>query len=154
MQTTLNKIREPMLCACGCGCGQIAPYITRSNASRGHVKGQQHKCISGHNKRLLAGLELLMRRVNKSGSNDCWIWIGKRNRKGYGDVQVRGVKHNAHRAVYIESGYQIPEGFHLDHLCRDKLCVNPAHMEPVTLAENVKRQHEARRRIEADAEAA
>lgn len=143
MQTTLNKIREHQ--PCSCGCGQAAPLVKRTNARLGHVKGHPHKFVSGHNQRMKAGLSLLMKYVSKSDANGCWNWIGLVNRKGYGSVQVRGVKHNAHRAVYLEFGLQIPAGYHLDHICRNKLCVNPAHMEPVTLKENVRRQHEARR---------
>jgi hypothetical protein len=111
----------------------------------GYVKGQHLRFISGHNAKTKAGLALLMDRVDHQGQDECWNWTGPVNRKGYGNVQVRGVKHNAHRAVYLESGHSIPDGYHLDHLCRNKLCVNPSHMEPVTPQENVKRQHEARR---------
>ena len=142
MQTTLNKIREHSPCACGCG--QPAPLVKKTNARLGHVKGKPLKFVSGHNKRVKSSLDLLMKHVGEPDTNGCWNWIGAVNRKGYGSAQVRGVKHNAHRAVYLESGLQIPVGYHLDHICRNKLCVNPAHMEPVTLQENVRRQHAAR----------
>lgn len=141
--TTLNDIREPSFCACGCG--GLAPILTRNNASLGHVKGQPLKFISGHNSQMKSGISLLMVRVSAPSEIECWIWGGPINRKGYGNVQSRGIKRNAHRAIYLELGYEIPDGYHLDHLCRNKLCVNPSHMEPVTPQENVRRQHEAKR---------
>jgi len=145
--TTLN---EAPLCACGCG-GK-APKINRNNSSAGHIKGEHFKCITGHNTGMKSGIGLLMVRVSAPSESECWIWKGPINRKGYGNVQVCGVKRNAHRAVYLECGLSIPDGYHLDHICRNKLCVNPAHMEPVTPRENVKRQHEARRQMIQDGE--
>lgn len=144
METTLNQIRNHTLVMCACGCGSIAPLVRRNNAALGHIKGKQHDFVSGHNKRMLAGIDMLMKNVEKGAEQSCWNWIGRLNRKGYGDVQIRGVKHNAHRAFYIEMGNSIPNGYHLDHLCRNKACVNPMHMEPVTPQENVRRQHAAR----------
>lgn len=110
---------------CGCGCGGVAPIETRTNASTGKVKGDALDFISGHNSKMKSGLALLMARISVPSLDDCWTWDGPINRKGYGNVQVRGVKHNAHRAVYLELGHSIPDGYHLDHLCRNKICVNP-----------------------------
>ena len=45
----------------------------------------------------------------------------------------------AHRYVYLTSGHEIPEGLELDHLCRNRRCVNPDHLEPVTKSENMRR---------------
>jgi len=143
MKTTLNEIREHR--PCGCGCGQQAPKIMRTNAAKGHVKGEPHKFVSGHNVRLLSSLESMMKSVVKKSVGECWNWPGRLNKKGYGEIQVRGVKHLAHRAIYLAHGLSIPDGLHLDHLCRNKTCVNPAHLEPVTNSENVRRQHASRR---------
>ena len=65
----------------------------------------------------------------------CWLWAGARNADGYG-VYRRGV---AHRWAYERFVGPIPEGLEIDHLCRVRRCVNPAHMEPVTHVENVRR---------------
>ena len=71
----------------------------------------------------------------------CWLWTGSiRNRWGYGSFalfQPRRTE-NAHRVPFLAVG-QIPDGFHIDHLCRVPACVNPAHLEPVTPRENVMR---------------
>lgn len=77
--------------------------------------------------------------------NDCWIWQGTPNNVGYGKVGVRndpstpGEEEAAHRWFYKRLRGPIPEGLHLDHLCRTPLCVNPAHLEPVTQEENTRR---------------
>lgn len=65
----------------------------------------------------------------------CWEWGGARNREGYG----RYSKRLAHRVAYELAIGPIPEGMAIDHLCRNKSCVRPDHMEPVTWAENTRR---------------
>lgn len=72
-------------------------------------------------------------------SNDCVIWTGSRDGKGYGKLMYEGKVWRAHRLVYTLRKGEIPAGLVLDHLCRVKLCVNPAHLEPVTQRINVKR---------------
>ena len=71
----------------------------------------------------------------------CWVWTGARNRMGYGDFYIGGAKgHDApHRVAYYALVGRVPAGQELDHLCRRPSCVNPAHLEPVTHAENVRR---------------
>lgn len=78
----------------------------------------------------------LSTRIDKTSSPaGCWLWTGHINGSGYGTMGGRSV----HRLVYIELVGPIPDGLQLDHLCRIRNCVNPAHLEPVTAAENVRR---------------
>ena len=65
-------------------------------------------------------------------SDECVLWPGKLNEDGYG----------RHLAVYRRVVGPTPEGHELDHLCRTRACVNPAHLEPVTHRENMKRAYQ------------
>lgn len=69
---------------------------------------------------------------------DCWVWTGART-YGYGRVMVEGRSALVHRWVYENLVDDIPEGHHLDHLCRNKPCCNPDHLEVVTPLENTRR---------------
>lgn len=66
----------------------------------------------------------------------CWIWKGERSAHGYG---LYGGKF-AHRFVYEWLVGPVPKGIHLDHRCRQRGCVNPGHLEPVTPKENARRR--------------
>jgi len=69
----------------------------------------------------------------------CWIWKGNLNPDGYGVIKIKGKGLLAHRFSYEYYNDKIKEGLTIDHLCRNKACVNPQHLEPVTLQENIKR---------------
>lgn len=77
-------------------------------------------------------------KVKRSTETDCWNWIAARTKSGlgYGLFSVRGKLHVAHRLSYEWFIDEIPEGLQLDHLCRNMGCVNPDHLESVTLHEN------------------
>jgi HNH endonuclease len=70
----------------------------------------------------------------------CWIWAGSNDgTHGYGHVTIRGKNVKAHRIAYVLCVGDIPEGLTIDHLCRTPACVNPTHLEPVTVGENTLR---------------
>ena len=71
-------------------------------------------------------------------SGDCWLWLGNL-RSGYGRLNWQGSKATAHRLVWELLVGPIPDGMTIDHLCRVRSCVNPDHLEVVTLAENIRR---------------
>src|SRR5690606_13797613 len=66
---------------------------------------------------------------------DCWEWTGALNSRGYGCVGIDSKRYLTHRVAYEALVGPIPEGLTIDHLCRNKVCCNPAHLEPVTARE-------------------
>lgn len=73
-------------------------------------------------------------------AGECRLWPGKVSRDGYGREWHQGRWHMAHRRAYERRYGAIPEGMEIDHLCRVKTCINPAHLEAVTRRENMLRQ--------------
>lgn len=71
--------------------------------------------------------------------NGCWEWAGAISTAGYGQIFVDGRHRPAHRISYEAHVGEIGDGLHIDHLCRNRKCVNPDHLEPVTPVENIMR---------------
>ena len=73
-------------------------------------------------------------------SESCWLWTGAPNvHGGYGRVRAGTTTKYAHRVVYEMLVGPIPAGLTLDHLCRNPRCVNPLHLEPVSMRDNILR---------------
>lgn len=69
----------------------------------------------------------------------CWLWTAALSRSGYGTIKVAGKTRRAHVVSFISSGQTLDGSLELDHLCRVRNCVNPAHLQQVTHRENVLR---------------
>lgn len=84
--------------------------------------------------------------VAPNDETGCWVWTGcldgyhrTRNHGGYGQFYVQHRQWKSHRFAYEFLVGPVPLGLNLDHLCRNRACCNPAHLEPVTQKENVRR---------------
>jgi hypothetical protein len=84
-------------------------------------------------------VERFWSRVAKGAAHECWVWTGAQFNGGYGRFKAAGRDTVAHRWSYEMVNGPVPNGLQLDHLCRNRLCVNPAHLEAVTARTNVLR---------------
>lgn len=85
-------------------------------------------------------LTAFYQRVNLDDVTDCIVWTrGCGGSRPYGAFRLRGKVHRAHKLAYETVFGSVPDGFELDHICKNILCVNVAHLEAVTHAENMRR---------------
>lgn len=79
-------------------------------------------------------------KVDRSEPNGCWRWLALRNHGGYGRFWFEGKQRQAHRVAYVLFVGPIPDGFDIDHLCHNRSCVRPEHLEAVSPEENTRRR--------------
>lgn len=124
---------------CECGCGEPVPIAVQNHTRFGWVKGQPMRFIRGHNNRGRAMKAERWREEDRGYRTPCWIWQLGLALNGYGRVKRYGKQFHAHRIVWEEHHGPVPNGLELDHLCRNRACVNPDHLEPVTHHVNMQR---------------
>ena len=139
---------------CACGCDNPAPLHRSTDRRYGAVKGQPTRYIKGHNRPFPAGNKLTYRPAaerfrEKISVTDlfplapeygpCWEWTGCHNSQGYGMFWDGKRKGTAHAFSYQLFKGPIPEGLEIDHLCRNRNCSQPKHLEAVSRSENNRR---------------
>jgi hypothetical protein len=137
-----QEVTADGFCQCGCGCRTNA--ITYNHTASGAVKGQYRRYIAGHFKRQPAQIH---DRYEVDAETGCWNWTGYKDASGYGRVLI-GAERFAHRYVYRTLKGRISDGMDLDHLCRNRSCVNPDHLEPVSEVINIRRSSVAKLTID------
>lgn len=128
---------------CKCGCGEKTAIAKNSHTASGWVKGEPKPYVNaGHAKRKHPHPY----QVNEE--TGCWEWMWCISSCGYGALKRDGRVLKAHRVYYERHKGPIPDGLQIDHLCRNRRCVNPAHLEAVTKTENLRRGRVAKLNLE------
>lgn len=89
-------------------------------------------------------LDRFAEKVDLSDPDECWQWTAYVDPAGYGRFGVERKADYAHRVSFELLVGPIPDGLVIDHLCRNRACVNPDHLEPVTELQNIQRGYTAR----------
>lgn len=131
----------------------MSNHTCQAEECSGEVKGhgwcskhyqRWRKTGSAESIRRLSVVDRFWTKVHRGGTAECWLWTGSFSRNGYGNYftgRENGKSQfvRPHRFAYeLEIG-GIPDGLVIDHLCRNRGCVNPEHLEPVTQRENILR---------------
>ena len=89
-------------------------------------------------RQLIPAADRFWPKVRQDDETGCWNWVGNTS-DGYGALRIDRKMVKAHRFAYELLVGPIPDGLQLDHLCRNRACCNPGHLEPVTDVENILR---------------
>lgn len=115
------------------GCG-------RPRRSRGYCHTHYRRFINGLDMDVPIKIygdpePLFWQKVEKS--DECWLWVGSDDGKGYGKFRIDGRAQRVHRISYEWAFGKIPDGREVDHVCRVRNCVKPSHLRLVTRSENL-----------------
>lgn len=118
-------------------CGE--PHHASSYCAKHYKRWKRHGDPLGGGS--YVGTPLVERVLSRLSTPDvgCWEWQGPLNSAGYGYVRAEGRIWRSHRVMYEHFVGPIPAGLDLDHLCRNRRCARPDHLEAVTHQENMRR---------------
>lgn len=131
---------------CHCGCGRKTTIATHTNPARGSRKGQPTKYLRGHGRRIVHphNFERYCSIEDRGHDTPCWIWQGfKDSRAGYAVIGINGRPRKVHQISYKRFHGEVPAGKEIDHVCGNRACVNPDHLEAVSHTENCRRGRKA-----------
>lgn len=130
---------------CECGCGGTTPVAAKSDKKHGWVQGEHKRFIHGHYKSKPTGPKGPRWEIDPE--TGCWNWLLWLHHEGYGyGRQTSGKNMRAHRLIWEEQRGPIPANLHLHHVCENRRCVNPDHMELLEPFEH-HRLHEEKRTV-------
>lgn len=113
---------------CLCGCGKMTTVAPRTYSKRGIFKGQPYRFIRGHQRR--SNPDDHYKIEDRGYKTPCWIWQLGKNKSGYGSIRRDGsMSTPAHRWYYEQRFGLLPSKVDLHHLCENKDCVNPEHLD-------------------------
>jgi len=116
---------------CQCGCEGDAPIAQKTQKANGLYAGQPTRFIKQHHARK----HTPRYEVHDTGyETPCWIWVGVVDHAGYGRISIEGERQQAYTHVlfFERANGSVPDGLHVHHLCEQKACCNPDHLEAVT----------------------
>lgn len=129
---------------CHCGCGRKTNPCTETNSRRNFVKGEPHRFLRGHQFRR-STVDYL--EEDRGHDTSCWIWQRCINESAGRPVVMHPASKKlcyAHCLYYEQHVGPVPEGMELDHLCKQRDCIRPDHLEPVTHTVNCRRAQHVR----------
>lgn len=119
--------------------GSLSPRTVLSPDARPHYAHLAHPRPEFIRPELRRLPEYIAVKIEIDEEAGCWNWTARFDRQGYGRIRYAQREFAAHRAVYEFLTGAIPDGLTIDHLCCNKACVNPDHLEPVDGPENTRR---------------
>lgn len=125
---------------CECGCGKRTPLAKRTRPCRGYVEGQPTRFVVGHHnggRRRPPGPQWLVKDCGYL--TPCRLWQRHLTKDGYGERRVGRRLRPTHVVEWEAVNGPVPEGLQIDHLCRQRACGEPTHLEPVPQIVNLRR---------------